>query len=128
MKRPEQDLQILAVQMIRLAAPDLMFWHTPNGGGRSKVEASILKAMGTLPGVPDLTFILPNGTPAFIEMKARKGVLTPGQKAFRDDVRARGLSWQEARTLTEVWDILDGWLRPWGWSLKVQRPIESKAA
>ena len=33
-------------------------YHVPNGGGRSAAEAGILKAMGTLSGVADITVLL----------------------------------------------------------------------
>lgn len=55
MQRHEETLHRAAVAYLRAALPkpwDL--WHTPNGGGRSKAEAGILKAMGTRAGVPDL--------------------------------------------------------------------------
>lgn len=58
-------------------------YHVPNGGGRSAVEAGILKAMGTLSGVADITVLLdaakkhpddycsckPHGRTVFIELK-----------------------------------------------------------
>jgi hypothetical protein len=50
---------------------DYMF-HIPNGGKRGKVEAAILKGMGTKKGVSDLFLPLPmHGKPGlWIEMKA----------------------------------------------------------
>ena len=64
----------------------LLRWmfHCPNGGGRSKAEGGILKAMGVKPGVPD--FVLPFETIQYkglaIEMKAPDGKLTDTQKEW----------------------------------------------
>ena len=46
-------------------------FHIPNGGKRTKIEASRLKAMGVLPAVPDLFLALPLGGyhGMFIEVK-----------------------------------------------------------
>lgn len=114
MKRPEQELQIqVAAFMDRI--PGLLFWHTPNGGGRSKVEASILKAMGVKPGVPDLIVLLPNGKVGFIELKAGKGVASPAQRQMMGELRARGCPCVEARSLEQVAETLNGWLSPFGY-------------
>ena len=60
MKRPEQALQINLVSALRLMLPEpWLVIHVPNGGGRSKAEASIFKAMGVLAGFPDLLVIGP---------------------------------------------------------------------
>ena len=55
MKRSEEALQraLCAELRIRLMPP-WMFWHTPNGGARSKAEAGMLKATGVKAGIPDL--------------------------------------------------------------------------
>lgn len=60
---------------------DLLF-HIPNGGGRSKREAGILKAMGVKPGVSDLFLPVPvtgKGSGLWIEMKADKGSVSDDQ-------------------------------------------------
>ena len=60
MKRPEQALQINLVSALRLMLPEpWLVVHVPNGGGRSKAEAGIFKAMGVLAGFPDLLVIGP---------------------------------------------------------------------
>lgn len=61
MKRPEEQLHRACVAYLRAALPKpWLCWHTANGGGRSKAEAGILKAMGVLAGMPDLFVMGPN--------------------------------------------------------------------
>jgi len=53
--RPEEALHRACLDYLRASLPKpWIVWHTPNGGGRSKAEAGILKAMGVLAGMPDL--------------------------------------------------------------------------
>lgn len=60
MIRAEEQLHRAAVAHLRASLPAPWFcFHCPNGGGRSKAEAGILKAMGVLPGIPDLLIIGP---------------------------------------------------------------------
>jgi hypothetical protein len=55
MIRAEEQLHRACVAHLQAALPKpWIVWHTPNGGGRSKAEAGILKAMGVLAGMPDL--------------------------------------------------------------------------
>lgn len=55
MNRPEETLHRACVAYLRASLPKpWIVWHTPNGGGRSKAEAGILKALGVLAGMPDL--------------------------------------------------------------------------
>lgn len=59
-------------------------FHCPNGGGRSKAEAGILKAMGVKPGVPDFMLPFPSGLYAglAIELKSDAGVLSDAQRVW----------------------------------------------
>jgi len=58
-KRPEQDIQIAIATYLTLIAPrhapsaPFIWHHSPNGGGRSRAEGGLFKAMGTLAGFPD---------------------------------------------------------------------------
>ena len=61
MNRPEEALHRACLDYLRASLPKpWIVWHTPNGGGRSKAEAGILKAMGVLAGMPDLFVMGPN--------------------------------------------------------------------
>lgn len=63
MNRPEEQLHRACVQYLRASLPKpWLCWHTANGGGRSKAEAGILKAMGVLAGMPDLFVMGPTQT------------------------------------------------------------------
>lgn len=109
--RPERELQIAAIEYLRMALPDAIVAHVPNGGKRSVVEAKILKAMGVLAGASDI--LVTWGWPLdrtertypgclWIELKAGKGKLSKAQEAFRDDCRAKRIHWAEARSLEDV--------------------------
>ena len=56
------------------------FWHTPNGGGRSKSEAGKLKLMGVHAGVPDI--IIMTDKIIFIEIKKSNGKKSDQQDSF----------------------------------------------
>lgn len=132
MNRPEENLHRACVQYLQAALPKpWLVWHTPNGGGRSKAEAGILKAMGVLAGMPDL-FVLgpieytrPRSTPFMseravlprliaIEFKAppkplkRGGVskarprLNPAQMARQSDLGACGVPYLVIDDLAEM--------------------------
>lgn len=109
MKREEQHLQQQVVRYLDLALPSLIWFHCPNGGGRTPVEGAILKSMGVRAGVPDLVFVLPDGRAAFIELKAGKGVLTPAQKAFRANCEQQRIPHAVCTSLAEVQGTLDAW-------------------
>lgn len=106
MNRPEESLHRACVAYLRAALPKpWIVWHTPNGGGRSKAEAGILKAMGVLAGMPDLLICgpwvrdLPSHIAAdtrliAIEFKAppkrlRSGALSKAQPRLSPAQRAR---------------------------------------
>lgn len=106
--RPEQELQIAAIEYLRMALPDAITIHCPNGGKRSVVEAKIMKAAGVLAGASDILICWGfreecrgPGT-LWIELKAGKGQLSKAQEAFRDDCRAKRIHWAEARSLEDV--------------------------
>ena len=68
MNRAEEKLQRQLVAYLRAALPaPWIVFHPANGGGRSKAEAGILKAMGVLAGMPDLLLIGP-GDPSRVDV------------------------------------------------------------
>lgn len=71
MNRPEEQAHRAIAQWLAVSLPrGWLFWHTPNGGGRSAAEAGILKALGTRPGMPDLFILGPGSRLIAIEVKA----------------------------------------------------------
>lgn len=123
MNRPEEQLHRACVAYLRAALPKpWIVWHTPNGGGRSKAEAGILKAMGTLAGMPDLFvmgpggFMSPGTVPRLIaiEFKAppkrlRSGGqskaaprLSPAQRARQADLGACGVPYLVIDDMAEM--------------------------
>lgn len=109
MRRPEQDLQRTVVAFLRRFMPEPpegAFWfHVPNGGGRSKIEGAIFKAMGVKAGVPDLIFIWRGRTIA-IELKGPDGRLTAIQKEVQSALTLAGAVVHEARSLEAVVEFL----------------------
>jgi hypothetical protein len=78
-RSPEAALQRAIVQHYRQrAAAGVFMFAVPNGGYRHPVEAAILKATGTVAGVPD-TIWIKNGQAYGLELKAEGGKPTPKQ-------------------------------------------------
>lgn len=114
-KQSETAIHLEVMRFLRLAWPgDLPVFHVPNGGSRTAREAGKLKAMGVLAGVPDLTFILPNGQTAFIELKTSDGGLSAEQIDFRTLVVALGCAYRVCRTVDEVEATITRWLAAFG--------------
>lgn len=83
--RPEQEAGALLVKWIDLVVlpnglkPGQFFYHVANGGGRSAVEAGILKGQGVRAGWPDYCLDLPAGKyhGLRLELKAEDGSKPP---------------------------------------------------
>lgn len=95
MSRPEQSLHIALVttllgplmgdgernRALGLLPLPWMAWHTPNGGGRSLVEASIFKGMGVMRGIGDLFVLGPGPKLIHIELKRPPAWLKSGKRS-----------------------------------------------
>ena len=69
----EQSVQRAVCEHLRRrAAPGLVWWHTPNGGRRSPVEAAIFNGLGVRAGVADL-ILLHDGKAFALELKTERG-------------------------------------------------------
>jgi hypothetical protein len=81
-KRPEDELQRRQVEYLRLLQSQgrLRFAAVPNGGKRSKIEAAIMKGLGTSAGFPDLIILWGLGGCGFIENKSESGRTSDVQK------------------------------------------------
>jgi hypothetical protein len=108
-RRPEQTIQVCVIQHLRWrGVPGALYWHTPNGGWRSKAEAGAFKAMGTLSGVSDIC-ILHDGRFHALELKAPGGRSSVAQLAFRDAVNAAGGFASEAVGIDAALACLQMW-------------------
>lgn len=101
-RRDEDARQAAIVEYVRLVAPQILIWHVPNGGFRLKSEAARLKWMGLLPGVPDLSLVLPGGHSAYWECKTPKGRLSRDQIEFLRQVDQMGHSWAIVRDIDDA--------------------------
>lgn len=85
-KNSEEYCQIFVVSFLKklqLLCPNTFeFWHTPNGGGRSKAQGGQMKLQGVLAGVYDIIIIGKDRRIVFVENKKEKGMLSPEQKKF----------------------------------------------
>jgi hypothetical protein len=77
--RPEDAIQRAVTQHYRQrAAAGVFMFAVPNGGYRRPIEAAIMKATGTVAGVPD-TIWIKDGQAYALELKAEGGKPTPKQ-------------------------------------------------
>lgn len=78
--RPEERLHRAVVAYLRASLPKpWLVFHVPNGGGRSKAEAGVFKALGVLAGMPDLIVLGPASRVVAIELKAPPKPLKSGK-------------------------------------------------
>jgi hypothetical protein len=103
-RRPEEQLQRSVVDLLQVYTNRglLAFCHVPNGGWRKPTEAGRLKAMGTIPGVPDLLLWAADGRSFGIELKAGAGKLSPAQAAWHDTVSSLGHRVYVCRSVDDV--------------------------
>lgn len=99
----EEDLQTACVEWFSLQYRKyaMLLHHSPNGGKRRLIEAKRFKAMGTRAGFPDLQLCLPSGKyhGLFIELKSRKGVQQPSQKAMQEALEGAGYRYEIVRSI-----------------------------
>jgi hypothetical protein len=110
---PEEKIHAAVVELLRWAiAPGWIAYHPANGewrGPHGKKVGARLKALGVLPGVPDLILWAPGGMAHGLEIKSRTGRLSVAQKAFRANCDAYGRPYAVARSLDEAAAILAAW-------------------
>lgn len=104
--RQEDALQIAVADYLRIAAPDLLWFHVANERKCSPQRGAMLKRMGVLAGVPDLVFILPSGSVWFIELKTERGRMSKAQDDFFERARAVEAQCYVARSVGDVESFL----------------------
>jgi hypothetical protein len=107
-KYPERELTKQVASFMRLAFnPSQVRWyHIPNGENRNAATGALLKAMGTMAGVPDFHLEWAGGH-AYIELKAGKGTLNLNQMLFKQDCEAFGIPHAVCKSLDEVIAFID---------------------
>jgi hypothetical protein len=112
MNRPEQALHRAVAQFLDAALlPPALWFHIPNGGGRSRVEAAILAGLGVKAGVPDIC-IVHAGQVYFLELKSARGRLSDAQRAMLHSLTRSGARVGIAYSLDQVIGRLQGWDLP----------------
>jgi VRR-NUC domain len=108
-RRPEQQIQTALAAHLRLRASKDVFWFAcENGGGRSAIEAAILKSCGIKRGVPDL-ILIKSGRTYGLELKAPGGRLSDAQRLAHDEMRAAGAEVAVAVGIDQALDQLERW-------------------
>ncbi|NVO13832.1 MAG: VRR-NUC domain-containing protein [Rhodoplanes sp.] len=108
-----QIQRAVCIFLTKHARPDVVWWHTPNGGLRGAEEAKRFKQMGVRAGVPDL-LLLRQGRLYGLELKQPGGHLSPSQVALHPQLLASGMAGiatvdnlAAARMQLFVWGIVD---------------------
>ena len=106
-RHQESELQRECVKWFRAMYPEdaLMLFAVPNGGGRSRIEAGIMKAEGVTAGVSDLLLLEARGGwgALCIEMKTRDvgSRQRPSQKAWQEATERAGNRYAVVRTFAD---------------------------
>lgn len=109
----ETDLHRAVAAYLAVVLPLGAWWTTVAHGG-FRVPAQVgarLKSMGLRPGVPDL-MIVHDGRALFVELKARRGVLSDQQRDCITSLRGAGASVAICRSIDDVARALLEWRVP----------------
>lgn len=89
--KSEDQLQAFAFQWAHNTFPQIrgLLFAVPNGKSRSKMEAIALKAMGAIPGIPDVVLMSP---PTGFEFKFGKGTTSHAQNRIAEIWTGRGIA------------------------------------
>lgn len=91
------------------------FFHVPNGGKRSVVEAMQLKAAGVVAGIPDMILILPNSQTVMFELKDDTGKLSPAQIKVHEQLNCPVYVVRSLEEFKRIYySIPDTWAKPDG--------------
>lgn len=102
----EYDFHLQVVKFLRMAlAANVLFFHCPNGGYRRHTEAQRFKAMGVVPGIPDIGIVW-SGKIIWLELKSGKGRESDAQLYCHAKLRGAESAVSVCRTLNEVIDAL----------------------
>lgn len=106
----EHKLQVALCDYLAIGGRKDLYWAAiPNGGHRHIRQATKLKAEGVRPGSPDMFFMLDSGKTGWLELKTKKGSLSPAQREFRDKALALGHLWAVVNNIDDAIHTLSAW-------------------
>lgn len=96
--------------------------HVPNGGSRTAEAGAAMKALGVVPGWPDISIYgaadpeAPHATPSayFMEVKTPGGYVRPVQRSLHDRLKDLGFPVAVVRSLDEA----QAYAKEWGLPLR----------
>lgn len=105
----EQAIHKAVVLHLKIRGVDgLVFLHPANGGYRHAREAAQLKAMGVVPGAPDL-LLWHNGRSYALELKTPNGRETETQVNMRLQLQRAGVETGIAYGMDAAIVVLENW-------------------
>jgi hypothetical protein len=108
---PREDaIHAAIVEFLCLAAHSkLLWWHVPNGAMIKPSTRMYFARLGVMAGVSDLCFVLPDGRPAFMEIKQPGAKLSPAQQAFQAKCALLKLRYRVVYSVTDAEEVLKDW-------------------
>lgn len=102
-KDHEGPVHAAVLERLRFELPGALVHHSPNeGGAAGKSRGARARALGTLPGWPDIEVLLPGGVTLFFEVKAPAG---PGRSAGKESLDQQQLR-QAAQAMGHRWAVV----------------------
>jgi|TARA_R100000081_G_C4790721_1_gene157536 hypothetical protein len=109
----EQNLQEAVITYIKLKYKGIRYCASAGGLVTTIQSAAAMKRAGYVKGVPDLQIMESrhNYHSLFIELKTKKGRLSPHQKQWIDDLNNKGYFAKCCYGLDECIDLIDWYLK-----------------
>jgi len=110
----ETDIHKAIIEWLRVVLPDALVHHSPNegvrGGKAGMIDGARKKAMGQMPGWPDIEVMLwSNIGPVFFEVKTVRGVVSKEQGAVLTRLRDLGYRVAVVHSIDDVRAELCEW-------------------
>lgn len=110
----EADIQAAILRALKVHPVVAMHWRQ-NTGAMAIGEGKARRFVRFGPkGMPDICGFLTDGRALYIECKTRTGRVSPEQQEFHDRAKKHGAVAIIARSVADVWQVLDGVLRGQG--------------
>lgn len=114
MKLGAESIEMIKIfDWLRYNNLDKIAWHTANERRTSPQAGAILKRMGVMSGVSDITIARPIAPHhgLFLEVKAAKGKLSPAQIEFLTNMKSEGYKTEVAFGADEAIDKIKAYLQ-----------------